>query len=62
MPSEISITVKNEEKRQTTKHLIYDVYAVHEEDPLIKDLMDRAVKEFNDTPDKVSVKITMEVK
>jgi len=62
MPSEISITVKNDEKRQTTKHLIYDVYAVHEEDPLIKDLMDKAVKEFNDTPDKVSVKITMEVK
>ena len=62
MPSEISITVKNEEKRQTTKHLIYDVYAVHEEDLLIKDLMDKAVKEFNDTPDKVRVKITMEVK
>jgi hypothetical protein len=62
MPSEISITVKNDEKRQTTKHLIYDVYAVHEEDPLIKDLMDKAVKEFNETPDKVSVKITMEVK
>lgn len=61
MPSELSITVKNEEKRQTTKHLIYDVYAVHEEDPLIKDLMDKAVKEFNETPDKVSVKITMEV-
>jgi hypothetical protein len=61
MPSEISITVKNEEKRQTTKHLIYDVYAVHEEDPLIKDLMDKAVKEFNETPDKVTVKITLEV-
>jgi len=44
MPSELSITVKNEEKRQTTKHLIYDVY-----------------KEFNATPDKVQVKITMEV-
>ena len=62
MPSEISITVKNDEKRQTTKHLIYDVYAVHEDDPLIKDLMDKAVKEFNDEVDKVSVKITMEVK
>jgi len=61
MPSEISITVKNDEKRQTTKHLIYDVYAVHEEDPLIKDLMDKAVKEFNDEVDKVTVKITLEV-
>jgi len=62
MPSELSITIKNEEKRQTTKHLIYEVYAVHEEDPTIKDLMDKAVKEFGVTPDKVSVKITMEVK
>lgn len=61
MPSELSITVKNEEKRQTTKHLIYDVYAVHEEDPIIKGFMDEAVKEFNATPDKVQVKITMEV-
>lgn len=61
MPSELSITVKNEEKRQTTKHLIYDVYAVHEDDPTIKGFMDEAVKEFNATPDKVTVKITMEV-
>jgi hypothetical protein len=42
--------------------LIYDVYAVHEEDPIIKDLMDQAVKEFGSDPEKVSVKITMEVK
>lgn len=62
MLSELSITVKNEEKRQTTKHLIYELYTVHEEDPIIKDLMDAAVKEFNATPDSVKVKITMEVK
>lgn len=61
MPSELSITVKNEEKRQTTKHLIYDLYTVHECDPVIKEHIDAAVKEFNATPDKVSVKITMEV-
>lgn len=62
MVSEISITVKNEEKRQTTKHLIYEIYAVHEEDPTLKELMDQAVKEFSGTPDKVQVKIKMEVK
>jgi hypothetical protein len=62
MPSEISIIVKNEEKRQTTKHLVYELYTVHEEDPMIKELMHAAVKEFNAVPDKVSVKITMEVK
>ncbi len=62
MLSELSITVKNEEKRQTTKHLIYDLYTVHEEDDLIKKHMDEAVKEFNATPDSVRVKITLEVK
>lgn len=62
MLSEISITVKNEEKRQTTKHLCYEIYTVHESDPVIKDLMDKAVKEFCDEPDSVKVKITMEVK
>lgn len=62
MPSEISIIVKNEEKRQTTKHLIYELYTVHEEDEIIKDLMDKAVKEFNDEVEKVTVKITMVVK
>jgi len=62
MVSEISIIVKNEEKRQTTKHLIYDVYAAHEDDPLIKELMDQAVKEFAAIPDKVTVKISLEVK
>lgn len=62
MPSEISITVKNDEKRQTTKHLIYDVYAVHEEDPIIKDLMDKAVKEFNGEVDSINIKICLEVK
>ncbi len=62
MLSELSITVKNEEKRQTTKHLIYESYEVDPLDPVIKPLMDQAVKEFGDTPDKISVKITMEVK
>ncbi len=59
MPSEISITVKNEEKRQTTKHLVYEIYTVDENDPVIKDLMDKAVKEFGDQVEKVTVKITM---
>jgi len=62
MLSEISIIVKNEEKRQTTKHLVYDLYTVHEEDVLIKELMDQAVKEFGAEPDGITVKITLEVK
>lgn len=62
MLSELTVVVKNEEKRQTTKHLIYDVYTVHEEDPLIKDLIDQAIKQFNDEPDDIRIKISLEIK
>lgn len=62
MLSQITIVVKNEEKRQTTKHLMYDAYAVHEDDPIIKALIDDALKEFNSEPDDIKVKIAMEFK
>lgn len=62
MPSELSITVKNEEKRQTTNHLIYENYTVNEEDPIVKELIDQAVKEFNASVDAIRIKISMEVK
>lgn len=62
MPSELSVTVKNEEKKQTTKHLIYENYSVHEEDPIVKELIDQAVKEFNSSVDAIKIKISMEVK
>ena len=62
MVSEIIITVRNDEKRQTTKHLVYEPYTVDQKDPIIKELMDQAVKEFGpDVPDKVQIKVTMEV-
>jgi len=62
MLSEITVVVKNEEKRQTTKHLVYDIYTVHEEDPIIKGFIDQALKQFNDEPDDIRIKISMEVK
>lgn len=62
MLSELTVIVKNEEKRQTTKHLIYEYYAIHEEDPIIKEHIDKAIKEFNDEPDDIRIKISMEVK
>lgn len=61
MVSELTVIVKNEEKRQTTKHLIYDIFTVDEEDPTIKDLVERAVKQFNDEVDDVRIRISMDV-
>lgn len=60
--SEISITVKNDEKRLTKKSLEYDEYTVSENDPLIQELIREAVKEFQDEVTDVKIKITMSVR
>lgn len=62
MSFEMAITVKNDEKRQTTNYLIYDACAVSAEDPIIQAHIEAAVKEFNAEPDDIRVKITLEVK
>ena len=62
MVSEISVIIKNEEKRQVTKHLVYDAYQVNESDEILKGLMDQAVKEFNAEVESIKIKISMEVK
>ncbi len=62
MPAEISVTVKNEEKRQTHKHLVYDKFTCDIEDSVLKSLVDDAVKEFNADVDDITIKITMAVK
>jgi hypothetical protein len=62
MLSELTVIVKNEEKRQTTKHLIYEKYSVHEGDPVIRYHIDNAIKEFCGEPDDIRIKITMEIK
>jgi hypothetical protein len=62
MAFEMSITVKNEEKRQTTKHLVYDTCTVSDDDPIIQGHIEAAVKEFNAEPDDIKIKIILEVK
>ena len=62
MSFELSITIKNEDKRQTTKHLIYDACAVSDDDPIIKAHIEQAIKEFDAQPDDIRVKINLEVK
>lgn len=62
MAAEISVTVKNDEKRQTHKHLVYDSFACDIEDETLKSLVDEAVKEFNAEVEDITIKITMAVK
>jgi hypothetical protein len=62
MLSELTVIVKNEEKRQTTKHLIYEPYSICGDDSIIQEAILQAVKEFNADPDDIRIKISMEVK
>lgn len=62
MACEVSIIVKNEEKRQSHKHVIYEKFSCNVEDELLKSLIDAAVKEFNAEVDDVQIKIKMTVK
>jgi hypothetical protein len=62
MPAEISVTVKNDEKRQTHKHLVYDKFCCDLEDNILKSLVDDACKQFNAEVEDITIKIVMVVK
>jgi hypothetical protein len=64
MAFELSVTVKSDDKRMTTKHLIYEPCAVSEDDPIIRGAIDDAVREFANEDNQeldIKVKITLEV-
>jgi len=59
--SEITVTVKDDEKSLKYKYLIYEKYSVDSEDPIIKDCVDKAVKNFDGEPTDVNVRIHLEI-
>ncbi len=64
MAFELSVTIKSDDKRMTTKHLIYDPCEVSEEDPIIKGAVEDAIKEFGREGGEVldiRVKISLEI-
>lgn len=61
MVCELTVYVKNEEKKLTKDHLIYETFSVADDDPVIVECKNKAIAEFQDIPDKVRIKITMEL-
>ncbi len=61
MQSVLKVIVKNDERSMTYKHNLYDDYTVSQDDPLIKRLIDDALKHFGEQPDDVQIKISMTV-
>lgn len=61
MASELTVIIRNDEKKQTTKHLIYEDYQVRYDDPIIASCIQDAVKQFGQEPDDIKVKIALEI-
>ena len=61
MFSELSVTIKDDEKRLNKKFVIYEVYSVDDNDPIIQDCIKETLENFDGTPDSVKVTITLEI-
>lgn len=62
MLSEITVTIKDDEKRLSKKSLQYESYEVSESDPIIQECIRELSKEFNGDPTDITVKITMSIR
>ena len=60
-PKTISIRIRNSEKKLTKDHLIYEPTELNTDDPIIKTLLNDAVSEFGDDPEKISIICKLEV-
>lgn len=66
MVSELSVTIKGQndngdDKRLVTKYLIYDDYTTNENDPIIKDCIEKTLENFDGEADDIVVNIKIEI-
>jgi hypothetical protein len=62
MHSELTVTVKDDEKKVLKKtFLLYEPYSIDESDATIKNCIEETVSEFQGTPDDIKVVITLEI-
>lgn len=59
MVSELTITIKDEEKTLKKKYLMYETYSVSDDDATIRECVKETLKGFDGTPAKITAKITM---
>lgn len=58
--SELSVTIKDEEKRLNKKFAIYETISTDENDPIVNQCIEETLKNFDGTPDSVKYTITVE--
>lgn len=60
--NEISIIIKDSERRYKRDFTEYDNFQVHEDDPVVKECIETALQEFKGEPDSIVLKVHREIK
>lgn len=61
MVAEIAVIVKNDDKTLTSRFLEYEPFQLKNDDPVLKNYIDEALKNFGDSPESVRIRINMEI-
>ena len=61
MVSELTVAINDEEKNLRTKYLIYETYTTDENDPVIKDCIEKTLDNFNGEPTDITINIKLEL-
>jgi hypothetical protein len=61
MFSEISVTIKDDEKRLTKKFIQYQEFMISEDEPIIQECIKETLDNFDGTPDSIKVTVIMEL-
>lgn len=59
--NELTVVLKDSERTYRHKFVIYEAYAVSEDDAMIKACIEEAKKSFEGEPESIQIKIHMEV-
>lgn len=57
--TELTITIKDEEKTVKNKFLLYDSYTLSDQDPIVKDCIGKTLLDFNGEPSSIKLKATL---
>lgn len=61
MVSELSVIIKDDEKRLTKDFLEYEVFTVDENDPVIQRVLKETLDNFDGEPSDIDIKIKMKI-
>jgi len=62
MSKEVTIILKDSERTFREKFLVYDEFCLHPDDPIIKNCVESARKNFSGEPEDIQMRILMVLK